>query len=343
MNVYKIVLTGGPCAGKTKVIEALPKRLEEMGYYVIVVPETASEFIRSKMKPRRTRKDNLLFQELLLNTQLTKEKTAEKYAESIKSEQDVVILYDRAIIDNRAYLSQEDYDDLLRKYNINEIELMDKYDLVINLISTATAKKDSYELNDVRKESIEESSYRDKLTSLAWSIHRNLKVVKPTDTMDEKIDIVLNYIFDLTKNNQKIELNKFEVDENNSDLSIYNKDNSKKINIKKIYLNSSLKDGFNHVITKKQYNGYISYDKCKCNDEIVKDSSRITKDEYLEKTSTYGVNNIKEYESTVFIDNGNYYRLVNNNDNVYLETNIKDEIDIPNNITLKQRHKTLIK
>lgn len=31
MNVYRVALTGQSCAGKTKVIEALPKKLEEMG------------------------------------------------------------------------------------------------------------------------------------------------------------------------------------------------------------------------------------------------------------------------------------------------------------------------
>lgn len=41
-NIYKIVLTGGPCAGKTTALTTISDRLRERGFRVYCVPECAS-------------------------------------------------------------------------------------------------------------------------------------------------------------------------------------------------------------------------------------------------------------------------------------------------------------
>ena len=50
-KITKIVLTGGPCAGKTKVFDYVKKELEEDNYYIISVPETAREKILNGIVP----------------------------------------------------------------------------------------------------------------------------------------------------------------------------------------------------------------------------------------------------------------------------------------------------
>lgn len=40
-EIYKIVMTGGPCAGKTTSIINLAEKLREQGFAVYIVPETA--------------------------------------------------------------------------------------------------------------------------------------------------------------------------------------------------------------------------------------------------------------------------------------------------------------
>ena len=202
MNIYKIVLTGGPCAGKTTVINAVKEKLIKAGYYVIVVPETAAELIRNGIIPNDDRGHTLRFQELVLETQARKEKIVEAYCECIKdskigivdNSKGIVVLYDRGIMDNRAYLSYEDYNNMLKKYNYNELEIIDQYDLVINLISLATTNPEAYCLDGIRYESPEEAAKRDVITSGAWLLHRNLKIVKPTKNINDKVNIVFNYI-----------------------------------------------------------------------------------------------------------------------------------------------------
>jgi len=113
-DIIKIVLTGGPCAGKSTVFDTLNDYLTEKGYYVITVSETATELIRSKILPNPSDKEHtLMFQDILLHQQYTKELISEVYAKKISKNQKVVILYDRAILDNRAYLdSKEDFDSI---------------------------------------------------------------------------------------------------------------------------------------------------------------------------------------------------------------------------------------
>lgn len=49
--VGKIVLTGGPCAGKTSALTKVEEELTEKGYKVFIVSESATELIRGGIKP----------------------------------------------------------------------------------------------------------------------------------------------------------------------------------------------------------------------------------------------------------------------------------------------------
>ena len=42
INVTRILLTGGPCAGKTTALAAISQDLTQMGYKVLIVPEAAT-------------------------------------------------------------------------------------------------------------------------------------------------------------------------------------------------------------------------------------------------------------------------------------------------------------
>lgn len=42
VNVTRILLTGGPCAGKTTALAQISQDLTQLGYKVLVVPEAAT-------------------------------------------------------------------------------------------------------------------------------------------------------------------------------------------------------------------------------------------------------------------------------------------------------------
>ena len=51
MEITKIVLTGGPGAGKTTAQSWIQNDLSKLGYKVLFVPETASELITGGVAP----------------------------------------------------------------------------------------------------------------------------------------------------------------------------------------------------------------------------------------------------------------------------------------------------
>ena len=115
MDIFKIVFTGGPCAGKTTQINMVKKYLKEKGYKVICASETATDifnmgfdfdFIDSEID----------FQTLILQTQNYKENLI---SNNIKNKnQKIIILYDRGFLDNKAYFNNcRDFDYMLKEAN----------------------------------------------------------------------------------------------------------------------------------------------------------------------------------------------------------------------------------
>ena len=51
MEMTKIVITGGPCAGKTTAMSWIQSNFTKLGYTVLFVPETATELISGGIAP----------------------------------------------------------------------------------------------------------------------------------------------------------------------------------------------------------------------------------------------------------------------------------------------------
>ena len=71
----KIVITGGPCAGKTSALEILKKHFEQHGKRVSIISETAGELIGEGLMPFG---DTVIkFHSELISRQLLKEDKSE--------------------------------------------------------------------------------------------------------------------------------------------------------------------------------------------------------------------------------------------------------------------------
>ena len=51
MQLSKIVITGGPCAGKSTAMSWIQNAFTQMGYVVLFIPETATELITGGVAP----------------------------------------------------------------------------------------------------------------------------------------------------------------------------------------------------------------------------------------------------------------------------------------------------
>ena len=204
MKIIKIVLTGGPCAGKTTMLEEIRAYLDKNNIPNVTVPETATELILNGIVPSSIKEEIFEFQNLVMKKQLNKEEITEDYAYLRYKESDIcVIIYDRGVIDNKAYLeNQVEFDRLLGLYGLSEIAILDSYDLVIDLITTARCNPSVYVNSEARFESREEAIEVDKKTTEAWLGHRNLKIINSSISLEEEKNILLEYISNIINNNQ---------------------------------------------------------------------------------------------------------------------------------------------
>ena len=192
MKIWKFVITGGPCAGKTEAIKIIKQELTNKGLKVIAVPETATELISSEITPWELGRNK--FQFLILERSLNKEITAEKAAECF--DQDVVIIYDRGLLDGKAYMQVEPFMNELKKYNEDEKTVLDRYNAVFHLVTTANGAEEFYTLanNEARTESIKDAIKLDDRLIDIWSNHKNFKIIDNSTNFEFKMKRLINEI-----------------------------------------------------------------------------------------------------------------------------------------------------
>lgn len=206
-SIYHLVLTGGPCAGKTTAISTIEKELVQHGYTVLIVPETATELISNGIKPFKNCLDIVDFQRIVLEKQLNKESLYQKAANFIPSSK-VVILYDRGIMDNKSYVSNQEFNNLLEEYGLNEIEARERYDAIFHLVTAADGAEEFYTLsnNGARTETIEEAKALDKKTLENWTGHPHLRVIDNSTDFEGKISRLMSEVYSAIGDPKPVEI-----------------------------------------------------------------------------------------------------------------------------------------
>lgn len=187
MDITKIVVTGGPCAGKSTALSRIQQEFTSLGYSVLFVPETATELINGGVAPWNCKTIDE-FQKFLMKLQIEKEKVFEIAAESMLTDK-VLIVCDRGMLDNKAYMSHAGFNTALVELNLNEIELRDEYDAVFHLVTAANGAEDFYTKanNTARTETPEQARVIDEKLLSSWTGHPHLRVIDNSTSFDEKI------------------------------------------------------------------------------------------------------------------------------------------------------------
>ncbi len=194
-KITKIVLTGGPCAGKTSALSYLKENLIKNGYGAVIVSETSTELFSSGISPSKM--PSLLdFQQTQLDIQIAKEYHYENACKKFKNFDNIVMICDRGITDAKVYLGDEGYKTLLENNNLTENDIFARYDAVFKLTSTANGAEKYYTLenNSVRKESIEEARMLDDKITIVWQQHPNFKEINNSTGFSQKLESLLNEI-----------------------------------------------------------------------------------------------------------------------------------------------------
>lgn len=197
-RITKIVLTGGPAAGKTTLISrVLHEFKQEDGWRVITIPETATELISGfGIRPFGGCMSMLAFQDFVIADQIHKEQLALRAAEVVP-EDNVLIIYDRALMDDKAYITDDEFREVLARFDgRTEAGVLAGYDAVIHLVTCAKGAEFAYNLgNAARTESLEYAREMDDRTLRAWSGHPNLRIVDNSVNFEEKINHAMREIY----------------------------------------------------------------------------------------------------------------------------------------------------
>ncbi|MCH5297622.1 MAG: AAA family ATPase [Ruminococcus sp.] len=192
-EVIKIVLTGGPCAGKSTAVRYVSQQLDKRNIKNIVIDERATKLFLSGKSPKNM--GNYDFHKLLFKEQLDEEMEKYEYASALPYDK-VVIISDRGLLDNRAYVTQAEFDRYTALYGTNEDVLRNSYDAVFHLVTAAKGADKHYTLdnNCVRSESIDEAVRLDEDILAIWTGTPHLRVIDNSTDFEHKLSRLMTEI-----------------------------------------------------------------------------------------------------------------------------------------------------
>lgn len=202
--MLKICISGGPGGGKSSCMSVLSQMLAKRGYKTLICPETATELILNGICPGGAL-SNYQFQEIVFDKQVAKEALYDKVSRYYGDK--TVILYDRGICDQLAYISGEEFDDLLKSRGCCLADVMCHYDAVFDLVTAADGAEEYYQWNDpskestgnnpARSESPEEAREKELKTRSAWIGHPHLRIFDNSTDFTGKLKRIVNEVFSL--------------------------------------------------------------------------------------------------------------------------------------------------
>lgn len=187
-KVTKIVLAGGPGGGKSKSLKRLLPELEQYGYKVFPVLESATQIIESGFNRHESAYE---FQKAIAENQLKIETEIEK---NVKPGEKALIICDRGLMDCRVYLNDSDYEKIKAELNMNEVELRDRYDAVFHLDSTSNSSHAEYINEHTRIENESEARKINERSLKAWCGNPHYRFIPVCENYEEKFCLLLKEI-----------------------------------------------------------------------------------------------------------------------------------------------------
>jgi len=186
-DIKAIVLTGGPCGGKSTVLRALQ---EEFGDRLVLVPEVATVLLDGGFPlPGRdldwSEDWQAAFQSAVLPLQISLEKS---HALVAKKRQIKVLVCDRGLLDGAAY-TPGGTTEFCKLYGVNETKAYQQYQTIIHLESLATSDPERYNKtgNSARFEPLERAQELERATKAVWQKHPRHIVVDSKCGIEGKI------------------------------------------------------------------------------------------------------------------------------------------------------------
>ena len=284
-SISKIVITGGPCAGKTTGMSWIQNAFTERGYTVLFIPEIATELISGGVAPW-TCGSNGEYQKCQLKLQMEKEKVFEYAARTMDSEK-ILIVCDRGALDNKAYMTDAEFAVAANYVGANEVELRDGYDAVFHLVTAAKGAQKFYTTanNTARTETPEEAAALDDKLIAAWTGHPHLRIIDNAEGFEEKMKCLIKEIALFLGEPEPYEIERKYLTEYPEISALEALPNCEKVEIIQTYLQADHDDEV-RIRQRGSRGNYIYFETRKKTISGLKRieiERRLTKDEYLER------------------------------------------------------------
>lgn len=187
-RIFSLVLTGGPCAGKSSAALRVREKGRERGWTVFFVTETATQLIEAGVT-KAVCASAETFQRCVFAMQLAREEQYLAMARAVPARR-VLVVFDRGLLDGAAYVGKEAFEGLLEGAGIARDEALGRYDAVVHLESAAKGGGANYltSNNAARTETACEAAAADDAVLRAWEGHPCRRLVRSRDTFEEKMD-----------------------------------------------------------------------------------------------------------------------------------------------------------
>lgn len=187
-NVKKVVVTGGPCAGKTTVINYLRGAMPE---YIVTVPEVATTLLGGGypmpgVDLEWSQEWQNSFQDAVFHVQQSAEGAAVLAAQQRGGG---VVVADRGLMDGAAYF-KGNKGEFADRYGLDLPVVMGRYDTVVHLESIAVRSRHLYNAlkdnNPTRFQSYESSLALEYGVLEAWDGHPN-RIIVNEHSLDDRL------------------------------------------------------------------------------------------------------------------------------------------------------------
>ncbi len=284
-TVTKIVLTGGPCAGKTTALSWIKNTFTKKGYAVLIVPETATELITGGVAPW-TCASNERYQTFQMRLQMEKEKIFEEAAAGMKEEK-ILIVCDRGLLDNKAYMDDLEFSCVLTGLKLHEVELRDTYDGIFHLVTAAKGAEKFYTTanNEARRETKEEAAALDDRLISAWTGHPHLRIIDNSTDFEGKLKRLMAEIASLLGEPEPMEIERKFLIEYPDLAWLSGQENCQKVEIIQTYLISGEGEEI-RVRQRGNEEHFVYYETRKrtvSGAKRIEVERRLTRDEYLKR------------------------------------------------------------
>lgn len=312
-TIKRIVFTGGPCSGKTTFTSRAQQVFAERGYRVIIDHESATDLISGGISPATI--GMYEFQKYVVALQLKKEELCYRAAQEMSGDR-VLIFIDRGILDDAAYVGEEDFREILKEFELKYEELNDRYDMVVHLVTSAKGKEDAYTYsnNVARYETIEQAREMDDMALKAWEDHPNRVIIGNETDFEDKMIKAVQSVFEYLGDGSPVEkFHKYLIEVDDELLErLKSEANYSTSHIVQHYLTSD--NGVERRIRRRDRDGDIMFSYSEANylatNERIKIDRVLTERQYNDYGNQIDRSlNVTDKMRYAFINNGSFFKL----------------------------------